>query len=330
MKVSVAMCTFNGAHYLPQQLESIARQTRRPDEIVICDDGSSDRTLEILEKFRAVYPHTVRIVRNAERLGPAKNFEQAIALTSGEAVALADQDDVWYPEKIERLTAVLEKDPGIGLVFSNARCIDGEGKPFPFDLWEAVGINGSIKQLIAADRLFEVILKRGLIVGCCLMFRGGLKSLALPVEAELGHDWWITTVAAFFSHIVYVDAYLMDYRVHGQNSSNTVIVGWPLGTQLKLSLHLSPEGRFRHMAAVLNGLLRLQRMAEVSGLSEDRLDFLRNMTGFIEDRMAIWSGEETAVGKARRVIRNAVRGRYGRYARWASLLRDLVGVLAAQ
>src|ERR1022692_2995726 len=103
LSISVAMCTFDGGRFLSAQLESIAAQTRPPDELVVCDDGSSDASGNIIKDFarRAAFP--TRLVVNDKHLGSTKNFEQAISLCQGTIVALADQDDVWYPHKLQRI-----------------------------------------------------------------------------------------------------------------------------------------------------------------------------------------------------------------------------------
>src|SRR5690242_1846918 len=101
LRISVAMCTFNGARFLPEQLESITAQTRLPDELVICDDRSADESLEIIRAFLDRPPFTVRLEINERNLGSTKNFEKAIGLCQGEIIALADQDDVWFPQKLE-------------------------------------------------------------------------------------------------------------------------------------------------------------------------------------------------------------------------------------
>ena len=89
------MATFNGDTYLSPQLQSLARQTLLPHELVVCDDGSTDRTLEIVRAFAADAPFPVRVHRNDEHLGFADNFLKAAVLCGGELIAFCDQDDVW-------------------------------------------------------------------------------------------------------------------------------------------------------------------------------------------------------------------------------------------
>jgi len=107
--VSVALCTYNGAAYLGEQLDSIVAQSRPPDELVVCDDGSTDGTVGLLQAFVPEAPFPVRLYRNERNRGFAKNFERAISLCTGDFIALSDQDDVWKPEKLARLATALAK-----------------------------------------------------------------------------------------------------------------------------------------------------------------------------------------------------------------------------
>lgn len=101
MKMSIAMATYNGARYLREQLDSFAAQTRLPDELVVCDDGSSDDTLNILEEFARTAPFQVRIFRNDVNLGYAQNFARALERCVGDLVFLSDHDNVWFEDKID-------------------------------------------------------------------------------------------------------------------------------------------------------------------------------------------------------------------------------------
>src|SRR5262249_31567365 len=97
------MCTYNGAEFLPAQWESILAQSRKPDEIVVCDDGSSDQTRALLEQFASGSAIPVTIQLNQTNLGSVKNFEQAIRLCTGDIIALSDQDDVWRSDKLQSI-----------------------------------------------------------------------------------------------------------------------------------------------------------------------------------------------------------------------------------
>src|SRR5689334_22293429 len=122
--ISVALCTYNGSRYLKEQLDSIASQTRRPDEVVIRDDVSADNTVKIAQQFAETVPFPVHIHRNPENLGSTRNFESAIEACRGEIIALSDQDDVWESQKLERIETEFAADPGLGTVFSDAVLTD--------------------------------------------------------------------------------------------------------------------------------------------------------------------------------------------------------------
>ena len=136
MDISVAMCTYNGGKFLAEQLSSIREQTKLPHELVICDDGSTDATPRIVHAFALDAPFPVRFFRNQATLGSTRNFEKAINLCEGQAIALSDQDDIWQPNKLERLASVLDSEPQVGGVCSNAFLIDETSERFPDSLWE--------------------------------------------------------------------------------------------------------------------------------------------------------------------------------------------------
>src|SRR6266849_8380108 len=137
--VSVALCTYNGARYLTPQLASILSQTLSPDELVICDDGSEDGTLDLLRAFSQTARFAVRIFENQHaRLGSTKNFEKAIELCTGDLIALADQDDVWRPHKLDHLCRSLGENPSAGYAFSDAELVSATGRGLGQTLWNSV------------------------------------------------------------------------------------------------------------------------------------------------------------------------------------------------
>ncbi|HEX6115209.1 MAG TPA: glycosyltransferase family 2 protein, partial [Geminicoccaceae bacterium] len=217
--LSVAMCTFDGAFYLREQLESIGAQTRPPDELVVCDDGSTDETLAILDGFAAAAPFPVRIQVNRTKLGTTKNFERAIGLTTGEIIALGDQDDVWYPHKLERLEKEFAGSGRIGLVFSDADVVDDRLRPAGYRLWEALRAFERHRRLIARGRLFDALVRDNLVTGCTAAFRSDYKDLVIPVPRACTHDSWAALVIAAVADIARIDAPLLAYRQHDSNQS---------------------------------------------------------------------------------------------------------------
>src|SRR5712671_3439525 len=123
------MCTYNGSAYLSEQLQSLAGQTRPPDELVVSDDQSNDgRTREIIEAFARDSPFKVRLSTNNQTLGSKRNFAIAIGRCTGDIIFLCDQDDVWRSDKLARIEKTFKSNPATGLVFSDAEVVDEDLK----------------------------------------------------------------------------------------------------------------------------------------------------------------------------------------------------------
>ena len=102
-RISIAMAAFNGEKYIREQLESFGTQTVPPNEVVISDDDSSDKTVEIIEAFKARAKFEVNLLQNEDRIGYIANFANAISQCTGDIIFISDQDDVWFPEKIQKV-----------------------------------------------------------------------------------------------------------------------------------------------------------------------------------------------------------------------------------
>lgn len=217
MKISVAMCTYNGESYIQQQLDSFVDQSRKPDEIVVCDDGSKDKTLAILKAFSNYAPFPVRILRNGSNLGSTQNFVKAIHLCEGDAIALSDQDDVWRPEKLATLAETLERDPEIGGVFSDGELINERSQPTGRSLWDSLGYTSQMQAQLKQDRPFEVLKKQYFITGATLMFRSEMRRHFLDIPPSWIHDAWMTWKLSIHSKLVGIPLPLIGYRIHANN-----------------------------------------------------------------------------------------------------------------
>lgn len=212
------MCTFNGERYLRQQLDSINGQIRPPDELVISDDRSSDSTLSVINSFRGAASFPVRVSVNDQTIGSTRNFEQAISLCGGDIIALADQDDVWLPNKLASLEAEFRKDARIGLVFSDAEVVDQELRPTGRRMWAEVGFCEREKHLVKHGRALDVFLPGWSVTGATMAFRSSFRQLLLPIPTNLPmiHDGWIALILAAVSKVRFIDAPLILYRQHAQ------------------------------------------------------------------------------------------------------------------
>lgn len=206
MRISIAMATFNGARYLGEQLASFADQTLLPDELVACDDGSTDDTLTVLEAFAKTAPFEVLIHRNPVNLGYGRNFAKALGLCTGDLVFPSDQDDVWFPERLAVIHGLADADPGKLLWMNDAELTDEKLRP--------TGLT-KLGQLKGAR-----IKSSSFVQGCCCAVRRELLDRALPIpEAFTAHDGWLVELAGYLDVKVILGRSLQFYRIHGRNTS---------------------------------------------------------------------------------------------------------------
>ena len=217
--ISVAMCTYNGGKYLQEQLYSIVEQTQLPDEIVICDDGSTDSTLQILDEFKKNTTFQVRIYHNERRLGATKNFEKAINLCKGNIIVLSDQDDVWLPHKIEKLEHIFKNNSDAGYIFSDAIVVDEKLFPLDYTMWKSILFTTYQRRLFKNGYQVEVLLKRNVVTGATLAFRAESRNWVLPISDKWVHDAWIVLIlSAIGIKGDFIEEPLIKYRQHHQQS----------------------------------------------------------------------------------------------------------------
>ena len=216
-KVSIALCTYNGERFLQEQLDSITNQTRLPDEVVVGDDGSVDRTLKILENWAKTVPFPVRIQANVENVGYTKNFEQTLLRCVGDVIFLSDQDDVWMPEKLEKMIQVFETRPEVGLVYCGANTMDQNGKELGIPRSKISRGN----QLCSTTVFYTPYIQRhNNPSGCCAAVRGKYLPMILPFEEKRwAHDVCIYRCIPAITEVVTLHQPLLWYRLHGENTS---------------------------------------------------------------------------------------------------------------
>jgi hypothetical protein len=240
--LSVALSTWNGAAWLDDLLNSIAAQARLPDELVVQDDSSTDGTVEMVRRFADTVPFPVHLEVNDVRLGSTANFARALARCRGEFIALADQDDVWYPAKLRRLAGELEEDPTVTLVFSNADLIDEDGNSLGRRLWATRRVDRVLsRHAVVSEELFA---RRALTTGCTMAVRRRAVDAALPFPDELAapvapmrHDRWLSLVAAAVGTVRALPEPLLAFRVHPSQETGVLI-----GGQLRRALARSAIG----------------------------------------------------------------------------------------
>jgi glycosyltransferase involved in cell wall biosynthesis len=233
--VSIALCTFNGAQYLYEQLDTLVKQTYPNLEIVAVDDGSADDTAAILQEYAGKYPF-IKLYQNAQNLGYAKNFGRAISLCTGAYIALADQDDSWELDKIELLVNKIGDNL---LIYHDSEFVDAKGN----------SLNKKLSDLrnFYAGNDPRVFLMENCVSGHALMFNRGLLNHFTGFNATIFHDRWLAYIACNNGSIVYLTNVLVKYRQHTQ--ANTNILRQERGEVKKKESLLTLERQLKAMEA---------------------------------------------------------------------------------
>jgi glycosyltransferase involved in cell wall biosynthesis len=207
-RVSIAMATYNGAKYVREQLDSFARQTRPPDELVVCDDRSSDDTVAILKDFARSSAFPVRVAVNQANLGFIRNFEKALSACEGDLIFLSDQDDIWFDGKVEEILRFMEYTPEC-LVVSHDLAIVGK------DLVPSTTFHNNLRQAGRSLYAYKP--------GCAMAFSRSWLNISLPFPGQMaGHDYWIGGLADVINVRRVYDKPLLYHRRHDSNFSDFV------------------------------------------------------------------------------------------------------------
>jgi glycosyltransferase involved in cell wall biosynthesis len=319
---SVALATYNGEKYLPEQLASIAAQSRRPDEIVVGDDQSTDGTQALLEKFSRDSGIALRFTRNPQRLGSSANFAAVLARCQGDVVFLCDQDDVWAPNRIAASLAQLEARPELGFVFANANLITGDGAPMAGSLWGRVFFDERQKQKFREGRGADVLFKTNVVTGATMAIRRTALAAALPVPPGWVHDGWLAFIIDRLHGGLPIDQPLISYRVHATQQIG--VIGWSPGQMLGLIRKQSPafyRSEAKNFRALSDRLLALgPEHAEVAARATKKAEFLELRATGRESLGACVSGIASALAKSS----------YARYGMGVKQVAfDLIGAIDA-
>lgn len=218
MKISIALCTYNGSKYLIDQLESLKNQTLKADELIVCDDCSTDDTIEILKKYKDIL--NIKLFINDSNLGVTKNFEKAISLCSGDIIFLCDQDDIWESRKIEKMSKIFD-DKNIGVVLCNGMVIDQNDKQIKnYTLWNSFGIDKIDRKNFNVNALID----KNLFTGMAMAFRSCLKQYILPISKNACHDEWISLICTYKSKIYFLEEKLVKYRIHEKQKIGIIYI----------------------------------------------------------------------------------------------------------
>ena len=212
--ISVCMATYNGERFIKQQIDSILPQLGEEDELIISDDGSTDRTLEIIASYE---DRRIKVLKHKSYMGDfyknsklpvvSFNFENALKEAKGDYIFLSDQDDIWQHEKVKKSLIALKK---FNCVLSNFSIIDDFGNC----LKEKFYFKNPIKRSFFANLLFPHF------IGCCLCFDKTVLKKILPFpKSTLSHDFWIGLISKKFGKVGFIDESLIFHRIGNFNTS---------------------------------------------------------------------------------------------------------------
>jgi glycosyltransferase involved in cell wall biosynthesis len=202
--ISVCIPTYNGEKFLQQQLDSILCQSVPVDEIIISDDSSTDKTIEIVKSYNLNY---IKVLENQKFKSPIFNLENALKNANGDYIFLADQDDLWHPDKVK---IVFEYLKNYNLVVTDCNIIDEKDNI----------LKPSFFEIAKSGKGFFKNFRQNTYLGCCMAFDKKLLNHVLPFPKGIAmHDIWIGLNAEFFSSIYFCNISLVSYRRHGSNAS---------------------------------------------------------------------------------------------------------------
>lgn len=214
MKVSIALTTYNGSKYIVQQLESIRCQSRRPDEVIICDDGSSDDTVLKIEKYICNYALDCwYCIKNEKKLGWKQNFRKAISLAKGDIIFFSDQDDIWLNSKIEKMCSIMNEKKA-GCLYGYSWIIDANGKRLK-KREERREYTGQVIQIPLRKSFYAV---GGL--GCCMCVHRRVVEKYLQLDCSFDdHDSQCPRIAILYDSLYVLDEPVINYRIYESNTS---------------------------------------------------------------------------------------------------------------
>ncbi len=313
---SIALCTFNGVDHLATQWASLLAQDQLPNEIVVCDDQSTDDTVALLHRLAAESPFPVRILENSVRLGYNKNFEKALSECTGDLIFICDQDDAWFPEKISTMARFMGERPDVEAAFCDAWVTDEQLLERQSRFWEWVRFDAVARARWQSGEMMEVMLDGNRVMGCATVLRRSFLANALPVPDSVPgyiYDGWLGLVGAARQSVAFIDEPLQLYRTHpqqqvGVRESDEVVERVRLRDRFarQREKKLAPLREKQSQLAVINQLLRNRLSNNAPGLAS-----LRRRLSHFTTRSCLPHERFRRIGP---VLANLREGNYQRYA----------------
>lgn len=304
MKISVCMGTYNGAKYIQEQLYSILEQTRKVDEVILCDDGSTDGTVEIIQNFISNNGRedSWKLYQNEQNKGYPANFYYACSLCTGDVVFLADQDDIWTAEKIKRMSDALEKENEMKVIACKFGLIDAQGNDIHTLMAPTHNLGtGNLRQVTIGDVFYKCEWP-----GMVMAYKREWYESWSKGNYQIPHDFLICARAAEEGAFYQMDAELAYHRRHDNNTG---------GEEHHLNRLLNKQRKLKEIKTYLDILNAFE--AEQPLQTEEGKTELQKKKNSMQDRY-----DALLSGKVSRVLQNAFQN--WRNVRLATLVCDVL------
>ena len=320
LKISIVLATYNGELFLQEQLDSLLLQKRKPDELVICDDCSTDLTFEIIQNFAESAPFPCKIIRNVKNMGTGFSFKTAVDKSCGDLIAFCDQDAVWSSHKLSTIMACFGKTPDAEYLISNADIVGFNGESLGYTLWEQRKFNFSLQNKFSSSNQFKICLDRAITTGMSTVITRKVALIGKDKPDDINHDCWYIFVASLIGlHGILVPESLVFYRQHNAQQFGG----------LKGYFFARVKSRIENTSTVLNhNLQNLNSLLEFSHSIQDgvcvkeNVKILEEKLSHIEHRILIVKGSmHTAFYE---MLCDVFKGRYSKYGSYKTILTDFL------
>lgn len=316
--ISVAMATYNGQDYIERQLDSIFSQTLPIDELIICDDGSSDNTVEVIQNYMTIHSkYPIHFFVNEKNLGYRNNFHKAMTLCSGDYTFLCDQDDLWKENKVEVMIQTMKEHPHIQVLASAFTFMNEQDQPIQESMHTMY--TKKVEEHELHQVYFDEYLTHNYFQGCALVLNQKIKNQIVEhFSDKIPHDWLINMTAAKEAGMYFLNESLFYYRIHSNNAVGVPAVNWSKKEQIVKKNTLE-----------IRTLLPKEGLATLEALKETNPDYYQSREEEFEDLKTFYQQhiEYLEQGKFFKLLMQNTNKHYGELKTKKARIMDLIFVL---
>jgi glycosyltransferase involved in cell wall biosynthesis len=314
MKISTVIPTYQGARFLEEMLQSVQNQSRRPDELIISDDASTDNTCQIVEEFACGSPFPVHLLRHGPS-GITENYLNGIRRATGDVIVVGDQDDIWVSNRIEEIESLFVRSSDIALVSCDSLLVDEKACDHGTTIRGGARKSSRLSSRINRGDDFLEFLKGNLwLLAHTLSFRSAIQSALINKPKNISGWWfedWAACIGVCSGRLALIPEALTLYRQHANQASKksaTATISLKQGATSKYS------DRIQRMEFCLS-LMSASRLEKCFDNleSERRMKILREYLGFLERRDTLL--QSTMPSGVLAAVNLLIAGEYRRFSR---------------